>query len=131
MDWQGTTRLVGYVAKGDHGTYPSAGKHHVLPLIEDQTSPIGEGFSWPTWQMLVPLESQPWAGFCGAWGKVGKSIPGTDLFGASERTGPLGPGCLAGGQRQYKTGRPRPWGASRSSPADRAAQVGTAVGVGL
>lgn len=128
---QGVSRLVGFVAKGDHATYPAPGPHKVLPRVNDHTSGLGSGFAWPTWTALVPLESQPWAGFCGAWGKVGGSIPGTGWAWAKDRTGPLGPGCLNGKQQQRKSGRPNRWGTSRSSLGDRRAKPGIAVGTGL
>lgn len=37
---------------------------------------------WPTWSSLLPARKQPWYGFGGSWGEVGKS---------SETTGPHGP----------------------------------------
>ncbi len=124
----GTQRIVGFVANGDHATYSSAGSHP-LHGINDATSPPGTGFSWPTWKNLLPLESQGWAGFCGAWGRVGASIPGSRALWAEDRTGPLGPGCLDDHESQRKTGRPKNWGTSKSSPADRRATPGTAIGI--
>jgi hypothetical protein len=124
----GETRLVGFVADGSHATYASPGPHKIESahgLATDHTSSIASGFSWPTWQNLLPLEAQGWAGFCGAWGRVGKSF----LPFPSDRTGPLGPGCLDEGERQRKRGGPRSWGVSKSSPGDRAAAPGQAIGV--
>jgi hypothetical protein len=122
------SRLVGFVANGSHATYPSPGPHRIKTahgLATDLTSSIASGFSWPTWQNLLPLEAQGWAGFCGAWGQVGKSF----LPFRSDRTGPLGPGCLDEAERQRKRGGPRSWGFPRSSPEDRAATPGQAIGV--
>lgn len=127
-EWAGQSRLVGYVADGSHATYPSPGPHPIHSahgLATDRTSSIASGYSWPTWQNLLPLEAQGWAGFCGAWGRVGKSY----LPFPADRTGPLGPGCLDEGERQRKRGGPASWGITRSSPADRAATPGQAVGV--
>jgi hypothetical protein len=124
----GQSRLVGYVADGDHATYSSPGAHPLRSthgLATDRTSPIATGFSWPTWENLLPLESQGWAGFCGAWGNVGKPF----LPFASDKTGPLGPGCLDEQERQRKRGGPASWGVTKSSPQDRAATPGTAIGV--
>ncbi len=121
--WQGSTRLVGFVADGDHATYPTSGRHRLRPtlgLVSDHTSSIASGFSWPTWESLLPLESQGWAGFCGAWGLVGA---------ISDGTGPDGPGCLDERERQRKRGGPSAWGISRSSPGDRSATPGLAIGV--
>jgi|GEM_PF-5518639 len=125
---EGQSRLVGYVADGDHATYASPGTHPLRSthgIASDHTSPIGSGFSWSTWQNLLPLESQGWAGFCGAWGSVGKPF----LPFASDKTGPLGPGCLDEQERQRKRGGPASWGVTRSSPQDREATPGTAIGV--
>lgn len=129
--WRGMSRLVGFVANGDHATYSSPGPHPLHAGVGDDTSPIGSGFAWPTWQTLLSLEVQPWAGFCGAWGTVGGSLFGTGLAWAEDRTGPLGPGCLGPGERQLKTGRPGGWGRSKSSSADKRARSGHAIGVGL
>ena len=79
--WRGMSRLVGFVANGDHATYSSPGPHPLHAGVGDDTSPIGSGFAWPTWQTLLSLEVQPWAGFCGAWGTVGGSLFGTGLAG--------------------------------------------------
>lgn len=123
--WAGLPRLVGFVAKGDHATYASPGAHRVRGPVNDHTSSLGSGFSWPTWQNLQPLESQGWAGFCGAWGDVASPIA---PFG-KDSTGPLGPGCLDERERQQKSARPRSWGVSRSSSKDRNATPGQAIGI--
>jgi hypothetical protein len=122
--WAGVPRLVGFVANGDHATYPSPGPHKLHGPVADRTSSVESGFSWPTWQTLIPLESQGWAGFCGAWGDVA----GPFLPSAKDRTGPVGPGCLDRQERQLKPARPKSWGVSRSSPQDRSATPGQATG---
>jgi hypothetical protein len=126
--WAGQSRLVGYVADGDHATYSASGPHPIPSthgLATDHTSSIASGYSWPTWKNLLPLEAQGWAGFCGAWGRVGNPL----LPFASDRTGPLGPGCLDDQERQRKRGGPKSWGVSKSSPGDRSATPGQAIGV--
>ncbi|HEX6754303.1 MAG TPA: hypothetical protein VF093_12055 [Solirubrobacterales bacterium] len=126
--WAGQSRLVGFVADGSHATYSSSGPHPIHSahgLATDRTSSISSGYSWPTWKNLLPLEAQGWAGFCGAWGNVGKSY----LPFPADRTGPLGPGCLDEEERQRKRGGPGSWGVPRSSPGDRAATPGEAIGV--
>lgn len=125
--WRGESRLVGFVGNGDHATYPSPGFHQLHGPFGDKTSTLAEGFAWPTWQVLLPLESQAWAGFCGAWGSVGSPY----LPFSEDRTGPLGPGCLDGQGRQRKSGRPQAWGLSKSSPQDRSATPGQATGTDL
>lgn len=132
VSWRGAPRLVGFVANGDHATYPSPGRHRLHLGVSDRTSSVDSGFSWPTWRALLPLESQLWAGFCGGWGKVGATVPVAGRRGwAEDRTGPLGPGCLDRRGRQRKTGRPVRWGISKSSTSDRGARPGSAIGVGL
>lgn len=128
--WKGEQRLVGFVAGGDHATYPSPGPHHLpFPGVKDHASSIEAGYSWPTWKTLLPLESQGWAGFCGGWGQVGNSILGFGIAWVNDRTGPLGPGCLDDHNRHRKSGRPKSWGISISSPVDREAKPGEAVGL--
>ncbi len=126
--WDGKPRLVGFVADGSHATYSSPGPHPIRTahgLATDHTSSIASGFSWPSWEALLPLESQGWAGFCGAWGKVASPIRPF----AGDKTGPLGPGCLDERERQRKRGGPSVWGITRSSPGDRSATPGQAIGV--
>jgi hypothetical protein len=130
--WHGSPRLVGFVANGDHATYSSPGGHPLLGgLAEDRTSALGTGFSWPTWNALQPLQSQPWAGFCGAWGHPGPALLGLKVPLPEDGTGPLGPGCLDEREQPLKTGRPDQWGRSKSSPGDRESKPGKAIGAGL
>jgi hypothetical protein len=115
-NWAGNNRYVGYVADGSHATYSSSGNHaiktHGLPIAYDKTDAIGVGKAWPTWLGLRQLPGQGWAGYCGAWG----SIANDSRAFASDRSGPLGPGCLDSAGHQRKTGRPPAWGVS-SEPA--------------
>jgi hypothetical protein len=116
--WAGNRHLVGFVADGSHATYATdvdqpvgvAIKGH--GPIKDHTSSLGVGFSWPTWTGLRPLQAQGWAGFCGAWGEVAGKLPKVGYFGAGERTGPLGPGCMGDRGVPLKSGRPDGWGVS-------------------
>lgn len=80
------THAVGYAAIGSHATLPTPGFGHI-----DVGDP--DGPRWRTWEDLVPIVEQPWYGFGGAWGRVGK---------VRDSTGPLGPGA------HWKHAAPRP-----------------------
>ncbi|MGA8112183.1 MAG: hypothetical protein WCA46_00820 [Actinocatenispora sp.] len=67
-------RPVAYSASGTHASYPTAGTHGL-----DETA---AGPQWQTSANLLPVRSQPWYGFGGAWGEVGETVL---------TTGPLGP----------------------------------------
>ena len=127
MSAKDVRRLVGSVGNGDHATYSSPGDHDIAGPADDHTSSLAVGFSWLTWQALLPLEPEGWAGFCGAWGTVGSQFP--QPFFAGDRTGPLGPGCRDDEGRQLKLGRPRAWGSSRAQLVEPSAVPGQAVGV--
>jgi hypothetical protein len=76
-------RIVGYVAKGTHATYPHGGNHTVDVLgpihFTDETD---KGERWDTSRNMQDLRTRPWRDFAGAWGEVGE---------VSASTGPLGP----------------------------------------
>lgn len=118
VSWAGNRRYVGYVADGSHATYDTPGKHairyHGVQIAYDLTDRVGVGKAWPTWTGLRQLRSQGWAGYCGAWGSVALSVEQL----ATDRSGPLGPGCLDAAGHQRKTGRPPGWGTSTEPNGD-------------
>jgi hypothetical protein len=79
-------RPVVYSAIGSHASLPSPGFGHI-----DVGDP--HGLRWRTWEALDAIVDQPWYGFGGAWGRVGK---------VRDSTGPLGPGA------HWKHAAPRP-----------------------
>lgn len=85
---QGTHPLV-FCAIGSHASLPSPGFGFI-----DVGDPNGP--RWETWKPengVLPIEDQPWYGFGGAWGRLGK---------VRDATGPLGPGA------HWKRAAPRP-----------------------
>jgi hypothetical protein len=83
------THPVVYCAIGSHASLPSAN----FGFID-----VGDagGPRWRTWgpgNTLVSIREQPWYGFGGAWGRVGR---------VRDSTGPLGPGA------HWKHAAPRP-----------------------
>jgi hypothetical protein len=85
--------------EGSHPVvYCAVGSHASLPSASFGFIDVGDakGPRWRTWEDgngLLPVEEQPWYGFGGAWGKVGR---------VKESTGPLGPGA------HWKRAAPRP-----------------------
>jgi hypothetical protein len=80
------THPVVYSAIGSHASMPSPGFGHI-----DVGDPRGP--RWRTWEDVAPIVEQPWFGFGGAWGRVGR---------VRDSTGPLGPGA------HWKHAAPRP-----------------------
>jgi hypothetical protein len=80
------THPVAYSAIGSHASLPTPGFGHL-----DVGDP--DGPQWRTWDDLAPIFDQPWYGFGGAWGRVGR---------VRDSTGPLGPGP------HWKHAAPRP-----------------------
>jgi hypothetical protein len=93
-----TFRRWDSVAK-DAGTHPVAysaiGSHASLPTPGFGQIDVGDpdGPRWRTWEDLAWIVQQPWYGFGGAWGRVGR---------VRDSTGPLGPGA------HWKHAAPRP-----------------------
>ena len=82
--------------EGDHPVvYCAIGSHASLPDPDFGHIDVGDrdGPRWRTWTDLAPIAEQPWYGFGGAWGRLGK---------VRESTGPLGPGA------HWKHAAPRP-----------------------
>ena len=75
--------------------YSAIGSHASLPSPDFGFIDVGDpdGPHWRSWEDLAPIEEQPWYGFGGAWGRVGK---------VRDSTGPLGPGA------HWKHAAPRP-----------------------
>lgn len=69
-----------YSAKGSHGSYPTADDHHLSWY--QGTDHTGRGFAWDTSVTLLNVKDQPWYGYRGIWGKLGK---------VKWSTGPPGP----------------------------------------
>jgi hypothetical protein len=80
------THPVAYSAIGSHASLPTPGFGHI-----DVGDPGGP--RWVTWEDLAPVVDQPWYGFGGAWGRLGR---------VRDSTGPLGPGA------HWKHAAPRP-----------------------
>lgn len=72
------SRAEVFSAEGSHGSYPHAGEHD-MPQGTDHT---GTGFAWDTATSLLSVKDQPWYGYRGLWGKLGKT---------PWSTGPAGP----------------------------------------
>ena len=81
------------------GTHPvgfsAVGSHATLPTPDFGFIDVGDrrGPRWQTAKDLASVREQPWYGFGGAWGRVGK---------VRDSTGPLGPGA------HWKHPAPRP-----------------------
>ena len=75
--------------------YSSIGSHATLPTPDFGFIDVGDrnGPRWETAEKLAQVEEQPWYGFGGAWGRLGK---------VRDSTGPLGPGA------HWKHPAPRP-----------------------
>jgi hypothetical protein len=92
-----TPRAWGSVERS--GTHPVAycaiGSHASLPSPDFGFIDVGDrdGPRWRTWDDLRRVEDEPWYGFGGAWGRLGK---------VTAATGPLGPGA------HWKHPAPRP-----------------------
>lgn len=82
------THPIAYCAIGSHASLPSP--DYGLIDVGDPAGP-----RWTTWAKgdLLPVAEQPWYGFGGAWGKLGR---------VRDTTGPLGPGA------RWKRPAPRP-----------------------
>ncbi len=83
-------------AGGSHPVvYSAIGSHASLPTPDFGFIDVGDskGPRWRTWKELAPVVEQPWYGFGGAWGRIGR---------VRESTGPLGPGA------HWKGPAPRP-----------------------
>jgi hypothetical protein len=81
------THPVAYCAIGSHASLPTADYGHIDVGDDD-------GPRWRTWENgLRPVQDEPWYGFGGAWGRVGR---------VRDTTGPLGPGA------HWKHAAPRP-----------------------
>jgi hypothetical protein len=80
------THPVAYSAIGSHASLPSADFGFID--VGDRDGP-----RWQTYDDLAPVVDEPWYGFGGAWGRLGK---------VRDSTGPLGPGA------HWKHPAPRP-----------------------
>ncbi len=87
------THPVVYSAIGSHASYPRAGSYpqpfrvggRPAFTVRDRAISCPDCPAWRTWQQLIDASAQPWYGFGGAWGAVGRRpVP-------SGTTGPLGP----------------------------------------
>jgi hypothetical protein len=94
-------RPLVFSAKGSHATYDHA---FGVNLHTDTT---GGGVLWETAAQLLPLANEPWRGYCGGWGQVGKAAESPLHLG--DTTGPSGPGCVVNG-RLIKNAIPAGWG---------------------
>jgi hypothetical protein len=72
-----TTHAVVYSGIGSHASLPSPDFGYI-----DRGD--AHGRRWRTWEQLGAVVDQPWYGFGGAWGKLGR---------VRDATGPLGPGA--------------------------------------
>jgi hypothetical protein len=86
VEKEAETHPIVYSAIGSHASLPTPGFGYI-----DVGDPRGP--RWRTWEDLAPIVEQPWYGFGGAWGRVGR---------VRESTGPLGPGA------HWKRPAPRP-----------------------
>lgn len=86
VDKEAGTHPFAYSAIGSHASLPTPGFGQI-----DVGDP--DGPHWRTWDDLASIVEQPWYGFGGAWGQVGK---------VRDSTGPLGPGP------HWKHAAPRP-----------------------
>jgi len=89
VEKEAETHPVVYSAIGSHASLPSPGYGFVD--VGDADGP-----RWRTWEpedALVSIVEQPWYGFGGAWGRLGR---------VRDATGPLGPGA------HWKHAAPRP-----------------------
>jgi len=59
-----------YSAKGGHASYPTSG-HHPFGC-KGTYDKAGDGKVWKTWENVLDARSEPWYGFGGSWGNVGK-----------------------------------------------------------
>jgi len=100
-------RPLVYSAKGTHATYDHDWPGRLGPFADT----VGGSVSWDTSVSALPLYDQPWAGYCGGWGEVGR---------LGDTTGPLGPGCIVNG-RAIKDAIPDGWGPP--APHGRGAQT--------
>jgi uncharacterized delta-60 repeat protein len=87
---------VVFSARGSHASYPDTGENgwHDLGFpggADDDFTGYG-AIRWDTQYNLVPLSTQVWRGYGGAWGEVGEPVtglpPGWPSF---DTTGPQGP----------------------------------------
>ncbi len=82
---EGKQILKVFCAKGSHALYKDVGSHYVNVTLTDVTA---EGdCKWCITDKVLPLESQPWKLYAGAWGEVGSGVAVTE----NSTTGPLGP----------------------------------------
>jgi hypothetical protein len=86
VDKEAGTHPIAFSAIGSHASLPTPGFGHI-----DVGDP--DGPRWRTWKELAPVAQQPWYGFGGAWGRLGR---------VRDSTGPLGPGA------HWKHAAPRP-----------------------
>lgn len=77
-----TQTLRVYCAKGSHAFYNKVGTFSLgfIGLANDYTS--ATGYQWNITENILPLQSQAWKNYAGAWGEVGT---------LADTTGPLGP----------------------------------------
>ncbi len=89
-DVEGATHPVAFAANGTHAPYPRAGEYAWAVLegsrtglvIPEEATACVTCPQWQTWKQLLDVRREPWYGFGGAWGRVGRS---------EATTGPLGP----------------------------------------
>ena len=129
IPWQDVARTAGgnsitqthplaYSALGSHATYWRTGDYPLLVEVggntalpaRDEAMSCSACPQWDTWQQLVPLATQPWYGFGGAWGDVGDG---------SSTTGPLGPSSYQAGGANPSPTRTRQQQITPLAPASR------------
>lgn len=82
----GTQTLRVYCAQGSHAFYNKVGSFsRLIGLDHDETS--AGGYQWNITENVLPLQSQAWKNYAGAWGEVGTGFP----IWEGSTTGPLGP----------------------------------------